>query len=227
MWLIIWVFKWTLWLYPFLHTEQTNCLWLSCVFLWFFSRSLLTKPLSHLSHFWMSNVELWCLNLMCCLKECFLTSSLQNWHLMFSCAEKWFLVLCVLQSQSVILLHTLQLYCFSPMCLLLWTWSSFLTFASCGQIEQGYLIPWWIAFFMPLQTSRRMEFLSADAACMNVWPCRTTMILVGVNFKRIWEIELCIAQFTYEGPFFSMGFLVAFEASPLKKIWDCKFHTGK
>ena len=82
-------------------------------------------------------------------------------------------------------------------------------------------------FFMPLQTSRRMEFLSADAACMNVWPCRTTMILVGVNFKRIWEIELCIAQFTYEGPFFSMGFLVAFEASPLKKIWDCKFHTGK
>ena len=89
------------------------------------------------------------------------------------------------------------LYCFSPMCLLLWTWSSFLTFASCGQIEQGYLIPWWIAFFMPLQTSRRMEFLSADAACMNVWPCRTTMILVGVNFKRIWEIELCIAQFTY------------------------------
>ena len=82
-------------------------------------------------------------------------------------------------------------------------------------------------FFMPLQTSRRMEFLSADAACMNFWPCQTTMILVGVNSKRIWEIELCIAQFTYEGPFFSMGFLVAFEASPLKKIWDCKFHTGK
>ena len=46
----------------------------------------------------------------------------------------------------IVMCVLMVLYCFSPMCLPLWTWSSFLTFASCGQIEQGYLIPWWIAF---------------------------------------------------------------------------------